>query len=224
MNWVEETLVAVWGGGVDSGSLDAAKVGAFEASAPTPALASSPSRCAIFDACLGALVRGAEALDDELWRWPAGSATGAAPGDRKSLLHAAARGDDGDAVGVLAGGHGADVDAVARDGGTPLHHACYHGAWRAAATLVARGASVRAANLRGETPAAAARSGGHEWLARAVDSGLESRVGGSPDGPRFRDYASRCYAGYGRGRKRVIQRRFNVGVLEAIPKRKASTL
>ena len=30
--------------------------------------------------------------------------------------------------------------------------------------------------------------------------------------------------GLGRGRKRVIQRRFNVGVLEAIPKRKASTL
>ena len=28
----------------------------------------------------------------------------------------------------------------------------------------------------------------------------------------------------GQGRKRVIQRRFNVGVLEAIPKRKASTL
>ena len=30
--------------------------------------------------------------------------------------------------------------------------------------------------------------------------------------------------GLGQGRKRVIQRRFNVGVLEAIPKRKASTL
>ena len=29
---------------------------------------------------------------------------------------------------------------------------------------------------------------------------------------------------YFQGRKRVIQRRFNVGVLEAIPKRKASTL
>ena len=37
-------------------------------------------------------------------------------------------------------------------------------------------------------------------------------------------FATITTIGYGQGRKRVIQRRFNVGVLEAIPRRKASTL
>ena len=46
------------------------------------------------------------------------------------------------------------------------------------------------------------------------------------NGQRGRSRGPESYVAGGaiQGRKRVIQRRFNVGVLEAIPKRKASTL
>ena len=46
-----------------------------------------------------------------------------------------------------------------------------------------------------------------------------------PDAPRKAPkYEPPPSEGDGQGRKRVIQRRFNVGVLEAISERKASTL
>jgi hypothetical protein len=47
---------------------------------------------------------------------------------------------------------GADVNVVARDGGSPLHAAAFLGHEKAVETLVEHGANVNAANARGETP------------------------------------------------------------------------
>ena len=202
MNWIEETLVSVWGGGVDASALQAANSGAFEASqaAAPPASLDLPLE-RVGARCLAALRCGASALDDELAAFPRGWAAAAPLKCGRSLLHEVARSDDGDAVAVALA-HGADLDARAPDGGTALHHACWRGAWRAAATLLGRGADARAENARGETAAAAARGGGHEGLARAVDAGLGADV--SPGVP-FAAYASRWYDGYG-GRADVAAR------------------
>ena len=118
MNWIEETLVSVWGGGVDASALQAANSGAFEASqaAAPPASLDLPLE-RVGARCLAALRCGASALDDELAAFPRGWAAAAPLGSGRSLLHEAARADDGDAVAVALA-HGADLDARAPDGGT----------------------------------------------------------------------------------------------------------
>ena len=84
MSWVEETLINAFCGARDAAALDAAQMGA---------LSTGSTAAAAEAACRAALRRGAEALEDELLRWPRGAA--------QSLVAHAARADDGDAVAVL---------------------------------------------------------------------------------------------------------------------------
>lgn len=202
LSWVEETCAAAWGGARDAAAL--ADRGAAAAGATQEEAYEDLSAFEEFVAAFQS--GGAHALDDAL-----AAATFASPGAlaqangrRRCLLHVVARADDGDAVAVAVA-HGAAVDAPAADGNTPLHDAAYYGCWRAAATLVERGANGDAENANGETVVACAWAGGHSALASAIEKGLAASV--SPN-VCFIDYASRerrkIDGGYRehRGRKR----------------------
>jgi peptidoglycan/LPS O-acetylase OafA/YrhL len=70
---------------------------------------------------------------------------------RVAPLHRAALSNRAEAAELLIR-RGADVNAVAIDGGTPLHAAAFVGNEEVVATLVEHGANVNAANQRGATP------------------------------------------------------------------------
>ena len=77
---------------------------------------------------------------------------------------------------------GADVNAVDRDRGTPLHAAAFLGHAKAVDTLVQNGANVNVVNVRGETPLGAANidEGTTRYFASALqlevdEEGLGSR-------------------------------------------------
>ena len=74
-----------------------------------------------------------------------------------------------------------------------MHHACYRGAWRAAATLVVLGAATDGLNGHGETPEGAAKAGGHPGLGAAVAGGADELVVGR--GVPFSRYASTACLG-----------------------------
>ena len=179
MSWVEETLINAFCGARDAAALDAAQMGA---------LSTGSTAAAAGAACRAALARGAEALEDEILRWPRGAA--------QSLVAHAARTDDGDAVAVLCRVGGAAPEA--------LREACEANAWKAAATLLVCGADATGA-------AHVARRCGHVHLATAIDAGLDATLA---NGATLRAYASRrgdgyALAGYAvaaRNRK-VIERR-----------------
>ena len=180
MSWVEETLINAFCGARDAAALDAAQMGALSSTEGTAAAAEA--------GCRAALARGAEALEDELLRWPRGAA--------QSLVAHAARADDGDAVAVLCRVGGAAPEA--------LREACEANAWKAAATLLVCGADATGA-------AHVARRCGHGHLATAIDAGLDAQLA---NGATLRAYASRRGDGYAlagycaaaRNRK-VIERR-----------------
>ena len=65
MSWVEETLINAFCGARDAAALDAAQMGA---------LSTGSTAAAAEAACRAALARGAEALEDEMLRWPRGAA------------------------------------------------------------------------------------------------------------------------------------------------------
>ena len=65
MSWVEETLINAFCGARDVAALDAAQMGA---------LSTGSTAAAAESACRAALSRGAEALEDEILRWPRGAA------------------------------------------------------------------------------------------------------------------------------------------------------
>lgn len=177
MSWVEEVCAAAYCGARDAAALDAAQMGA---------LSTGSTAAAAETACRAALARGAEALEDELLRWPRGAA--------RSLVSHAARTDDGDAVAVLCRVGGAAPDDDETDAAyQPLHRACKNNNWGAAATLVHCGANVTRRNVHGETPADAARRFGHVPLAVALDAGLDAPMA---NGATLRAYASRRAAGY----------------------------
>ena len=163
MSWVEETLINAFCGARDAAALDAAQMGALSLGS-TAAAAES--------ACRAALSRGAEALEDEILRWPSGAA--------QSLVAQAARADDGDAVAVLCRVGGAVPSAEA------LRDACEANAWKAAATLLVCGADATGA-------AHVARRCGHAHLATAIDAGLDATLA---NGATLRAYASRRGDGY----------------------------
>ncbi len=179
MSWVEETLINAFCGARDAAALDAAQMGA---------LSTGSTAAAAGAACRAALARGAEALEDELLRWPRGAA--------QSLVADAARADDGDAVAVLCRVGGAKPEA--------LREACEANAWKATATLLVCGADATGA-------AHVARRCGHVHLATAIDAGLDATLA---NGATLRAYASRRGDGYAlagycaaaRNRK-VIERR-----------------
>ena len=179
MSWVEETLINAFCGARDAAALDAAQMGALSTGSTAAAAEAS---------CRAALGRGAEALEDELLRWPRGAA--------QSLVAHAARADDGDAVAVLCRVGGAAPEA--------LPEACEANAWKAAATLLVCGADATGA-------AHIARRCGHGHLATAIDAGLDAQL---TNGATLRAYASRRGDGYAlagycaaaRNRK-VIERR-----------------
>jgi len=176
MSWVEEVCAAAYCGARDAAALDAAQLGA---------LSTGSTAAAAEKACRAALARGAEALEDELLRWPRGAA--------RSLVSHAARTDDGDAVAVLCRVGGASPDDDETDAYTPLHRACKSNNWRAAATLVLCGADVTRRNVHGEAPADAAQRFGHAHLSAALDAGLDAPMANSAT---LRAYASRRGAGY----------------------------
>ena len=179
MSWVEETLINAFCGARDAAALDAAQMGT---------LSTGSTAAAAGAACRAALARGAEALEDELLRWPRGAA--------QSLVADAARADDGDAVAVLCRVGGAKPEA--------LREACEANAWKATATLLVCGADATGA-------AHVARRCGHGHLATAIDAGLDATLA---NGATLRAYASRRGDGYAlagycaaaRNRK-VIERR-----------------
>ena len=181
MSWVEETLINAFCGARDAAALDAAQMGA---------LSTGTTAAAAEAACRAALPGGAEALEDEILRWPRGAA--------QRVLWGAARIDNGDAVAVLCRVGGATPEAQA------LRDACEVNAWNAVATLLVCGADATGA-------AAAARCCGHVHLATAIDAGLDARL---TNGATLRAYASRRGDGYAlagycaaaRNRK-VIERR-----------------
>jgi hypothetical protein len=162
MSWVEETLINAFCGARDAAALDAAQMGALSSTEGTAAAAET--------ACRAALTRGAEALEDELLRWPRGAA--------QSLVAHAARADDGDAVAVLCRVGGAKPEA--------LREACESNAWKVAATLLVCGADATGA-------AHVARRCGHAHLAMAIDAGLDAQL---TNGATLRAYASRRGDGY----------------------------
>lgn len=68
-------------------------------------------------------------------------------------------------------------------GWTLLHQAAYFGNREAAARLIALGANPGSATKAGETPAAVAKSRGHEELAEALKRWTLTSVWSSPKGP-----------------------------------------
>ena len=64
MSWVEETLINAFCGARDAAALDAAQMGALSTGSTAAAAEAS---------CRQALARGAEALEDEILRWPRGA-------------------------------------------------------------------------------------------------------------------------------------------------------
>ena len=163
MTWVEETLINAFCGARDAAALDAAQMGA---------LSTGSTAAAAEAACRAALPGGAEALEDEILRWPRGAA--------QRVLWGAARIDNGDAVAVLCRVGGATPEAQA------LRDACEVNAWNAVATLLVCGADATGA-------AAAARCCGHVHLATAIDAGLDAQL---TNGATLRAYASRRGDGY----------------------------
>ena len=78
-----------------------------------------------------------------------------AENDYKTLLHIAAEKGNDRIIFELAGdepGYGVDVNAVDRNGNTPLHLAAFQSEDSSARFLLSLGADMEARNLKGETP------------------------------------------------------------------------
>ena len=118
-SWIEDVCIAAWGGARDADAQDAAARGASSAGA---AVGSARDRVA------ATVASGADAVEDELLRWPRQKAADAA----EKSMRTAARSGDGDVVAALCAFAEPDADR-AGDGGTALHHACYYGRWQAVA-------------------------------------------------------------------------------------------
>lgn len=164
MNWIEECLVETWGGKRDDETLQAARDG-YRAAESAPVVIPP---AAVYSRCLAAMeAEGVVGLEDILAVHPTFDVNWQNDKGR-TLLHEAARLGLNDPAAWLAAR--CDVDLLANDGGTPCHHACFHGHEEIARILVAHGASRIARNVHGEDPSAAAKSGGHNLLAAAIRS------------------------------------------------------
>jgi ankyrin repeat protein len=86
------------------------------------------------------------------------------PDETRSLLHAAAEGDNPALISWLIE-QGAELELADHEGRTPLHFAAKRHAARAVDTLLAAGAQVRARDDRGQTPLHRAASIGSDELA-----------------------------------------------------------
>jgi hypothetical protein len=84
-----------------------------------------------------------------------------------SLLHSAAAKGDGDVARALLEA-GASVDAVDKQGDTPLHYAAFQGHAVVARALLEAGASVDAFEVQSNTPLLRAAFQGHAVVARAL--------------------------------------------------------
>jgi len=86
---------------------------------------------------------------------------------------------------------GASVDAVDKEGGTPLHYAAGHGHADVARALLEAGASVRAANQQRKTPLHLAADQGHTEVSTALlNAARLRRVALSGDGSGPSDASS----------------------------------
>jgi len=101
-----------------------------------------------------------------------GGADATAVGGGVTPLHLAASSAHGDAALARALlDAGAEVDALAGNGATPLHLASHRGNGALAALLLERGASAGARDAQGSTPAMLARRRGHIELGELLDGG-----------------------------------------------------
>lgn len=65
---------------------------------------------------------------------------------------------------------GADINATAANGWTPLHVACHYGRLTRTKALLKRGADIQAITDAGDTPLAIARKAGHMELVEAIEA------------------------------------------------------